>query len=210
MANTPYLPTGAYTYDQMHGLTKEQKHTTTATTSATTTAAIPKNQKHTTTSTTTATIPKEQKHTTTTPSGNSSTTSQKSTSSTSSNRTISSSTSSSSSASSSSASVITTTASRNATISVNPEEIKASAARLKEVAEKLDTLWNKVKVNQVNAVASSWVGKDAKIYTDKVLNMDGSVTAARDALVLIADTYLKAVTEVEQKQQELAAQINQA
>ena len=94
---------------------------------------------------------------------------------------------------------IPTTNNNSVSISVNENSIIENKTKLKEVASDIRTKWEVIK-GITNEIRNSWVGKDAEIYTDKLNNMGPKLDKTIEALDLIANTYEKALQEINQTQ----------
>ena len=89
---------------------------------------------------------------------------------------------------------------------VSVESLVQSKVKLDAAATGLDTLWRAI-LAQIDAISTSWVGPDAKAYTDKLKNMGPKVDAALNALKKLSSTYEKALNEIDENQQKIKSEL---
>ena len=89
---------------------------------------------------------------------------------------------------------------------VSVESLVQSKVKLDAAATGLDTLWRAI-LAQIDAISTSWVGPDAKAYTDKLTNMGPKVDAALKALKKLSSTYEKALNEIDENQQKIKSEL---
>ena len=89
---------------------------------------------------------------------------------------------------------------------VSIESLVQSKVKLDAAANGLDTIWRAI-LAQVDAISTSWVGPDAKAYTDKLTNMGPKVDAALNALKKLSSTYEKALDEIEENQNKIKSEL---
>ena len=86
-------------------------------------------------------------------------------------------------------------------------KVEANAKAYKAAAAKIRECWNDISKKQIPALTSSWAGKDAATYIEQVQTYEVKITAACEALDLLAETFNKASTELNKKVEELANQV---
>lgn len=96
-------------------------------------------------------------------------------------------------------SAATAIADRTTNLSVNIEGITMNQVKIQSAASSLDTLWRAIQA-QISAIDESWVGQDAKVYTDKLSKMSPKIEAAVNSLKAIDRTYEKALNEIQENQ----------
>ena len=84
-------------------------------------------------------------------------------------------------------------------ISVSVESIVVNQSNLKNAAAELENLWRTINA-EIARINDSWVGQDASMYTDKLTKMEPRVRATIYALKAIANTYSRALQNIEDNQ----------
>ena len=94
------------------------------------------------------------------------------------------------------------------TIHFNPEMLRENQQKLKQAANEVNSIWSSIKNEQINQISSSWAGKDAEQYIQKVTNFDSKVQAAVESLELLSKTFDKAANALSDAQQRIKGSID--
>ena len=84
-------------------------------------------------------------------------------------------------------------------MSVNIDGIRENKRLIEEAANDLASKWAIIDVD-VQHIDEAWAGKEAQMYKDKIKVMDNKIKKVIDALQIIANTYQKAIDEIEGNQ----------
>lgn len=90
----------------------------------------------------------------------------------------------------------------NVTISMSKSELAALISKLTKAQQEMEGLWRDIQ-NDFQRITDSWAGSDCAAYMEKVnyLKLDSSFVAIK----LLADTYAKASSRIDELQNENAS-----
>ena len=94
-----------------------------------------------------------------------------------------------------------------AKISITVEEIDTIVQKLNSASSEIEKTWNSIKSSELEQLKESWVGKDCDAYISKITEVDGDVQNALKAQRLLAETFQKAKTQIQETQDSLTNKI---